>query len=219
MTLKVIAVLCFLGVNYYAYHHFANDMVVPDRGNFDSFPLKLGDWHCASNRDMGESIEKNLGVTDYLLCDFLDADKKSVVNVYIGYHAIQARTDGGGVEIKAIHPPKHCLPGSGWNIIDAKIVTVDLPGLPRSARVNRLVIAKGNSRQLVYYWYQSRGRVIAEDWKKILYLMVDRATKKRTDGALVRFTVPFAGANVDAESAFGELASEVLPKLPNYVPN
>ncbi len=55
--------------------------------------------------------------------------------------------------------------------------------------MNRLVIAKGNQRQLTYYWYQSRGRVIAEDYMKMVHLFWDRATKSRTDGSLVRLTV------------------------------
>jgi EpsI family protein len=83
----------------------------------------------------------------------------------------------------------------------------------------RLLIAKGEARQLVYYWYQSRGRVITEDWQKILYVGWDRATRGRTDGSLVRFTISMPRNGEEAaEAAFRDFAPGVLAILPRYVP-
>jgi hypothetical protein len=82
-----------------------------------------------------------------------------------------------------------------------------------------MVIARGNFRQLTYYWYQSRGRVISEDWKKIVYVGLDRASKGRTDGSLVRFTIPILRDDeARADAAFMELAPLILQSLPPYVP-
>ncbi len=83
-----------------------------------------------------------------------------------------------------------------------------------------MVIAKGNVRRLVYYWYQSRGRVIAQDWQKIIYVGWDRATRGRTDGSLVRFTVLVTkdGGVAGAEAIFREIAPPVLSRLRAYVP-
>ena len=100
--------------------------------------------------------------------------------------------------------------------------TLEMPGLPGgSASVNRLIIAKGDLRQLVYYWYQSRGRVIARDWQKILYVGWDRAMRGRTDGSLVRFSIQIGRKSGDeaAEKAFRALAPQVVALLPDYVPN
>ena len=98
---------------------------------------------------------------------------------------------------------------------------LSIPGLPQDgAKAKRLVIAKGEARQLVYYWYQSRGRVIAEDWKKIVFMGLDRATRQRTDGSLVRFTVPIVrGDEERAEAAFRALAPQIVPLLPSHVPS
>ena len=83
-----------------------------------------------------------------------------------------------------------------------------------------MIARRGNARQLVYYWYQSRGRVIAEDWQKILYVGWDRAVRGRTDGSLVRFTVPFASTRDDGaeEEAFRDIAPQVLRDLSRFVP-
>lgn len=214
--------LAFLGLNFYIYHYLATDEVYPARESLFSFPLDLGNWSCPSREPLGEEVERNLGVTDYLTCVFQRAGDGAIVGFYAGYHRSQVRKEGGGSNETMIHPPAHCLPGSGWDIIDSQRVALDLPGLVvPEAPVNRLVIAKGDARQLVVYWYQERGRVIARDWEKIVDLFWDRATRSRTDGALVRFSAPLMhnmGVQ-EAEAAIVDLASNILPKLPAYVPN
>lgn len=218
--LKPLIVLGFLIANSYVYHAFARTQVFPPREEFASFPLQLGAWSCPERTFMDEKTLANLGASDYLLCEFHRADPAGFVGVYLGYHATQIREEGGGSGENAIHPPKHCLPGSGWDIIAQDVVELDVPGLPQQpAQVNRMMIAKGDARQLVYYWYQTQGRVIAGDWQKIAYLSWDRARSGRTDGALVRFTAPIL--NKDEEAAdrqIRELASEILPGLAAYVP-
>jgi EpsI family protein len=218
---KVAVALLFLGLNFYTYTYLASEEVVPPRASFKSFPLQQGDWRCPKRESMGTEIEDNLGVTDYIICTFTRPGSYDQVGVYVGYHASQVRKEGGGSQENMIHPPAHCLPGSGWDIIASQRVALDLPGLPGApAEVNRLIIAKGEARQLVYYWYQERGKVIAEDWKKIIELFWDRARTHRTDGSLVRFSVPvFRGDEAGADAGFHDLARHVVPLLPTYVPN
>lgn len=218
---KLAVALAFLALNYYVYHYFARAAVIPPRQDFTAFPLQLGDWSCPARETMDAAVLQNLGATDYWICDYHRPDY-GVVSLYLGYHATQIREEGGGDKENSIHPPAHCLPGSGWDIIASRSVPLDLPGLPPGgARVKRLIIAKGNARQLVYYWYQSQGRVISEDWQKILYVGYDRATRGRTDGALVRFTIPvmLRDGEEQAERAFRDLAPLVVATLGPYIPS
>ncbi len=217
---KASVALVFLALNFYTYHFLATEEVVPARASFAGVPLELGPWRCAERERLDPAVERNLGATDYLICDYEKDEPRTRVGVYVGYHATQVRREGGGSAENSIHPPKHCLPGSGWDIIGASKVPLDLPGLPQGpAFVNRLVIARGDLRQLVYYWYQSRGRVIADDWLKIVDLFLDRARRGRTDGSLVRFTTPILRDDeAGAEASFLELAGLVVPRLPEYVP-
>lgn len=219
MAPKLAVALLFLGLNFYIYHYLATDEVFPPRASFSQFPLELGDWRCRSRERMEARVEATLRVTDYLECTYFRGAASLPVAVYVGYNKSQVRKEGGGNE-SMIHPPAHCLPGSGWDIIAASKVALDLPGLPGApAEINRLVIAKGEQRQLVYYWYQERGRVIARDWMKIIDLFWSRATRHRTDGALVRVTVPILGNDEKpADAAFHDLASRFVPLLPAYIP-
>ena len=219
--IKLLVVIGFLSANFYVYNFLAREAVIPDRETFASFPDYLSTWRCGERAEIDGKTLENLGATDYLLCSFTNSVGPLPINLYMGYHATQVREEGGGSGENAIHPPAHCLPGSGWDIVKTDTLSPPLPGFTSdSPQIKRLIVAKGESRQLVYYWYQSRGRVIAEDWKKIVFVGWDRATRNRTDGALIRFTVPVPrGKLEEAESAFQEFASLVIPELPRFVPN
>ena len=217
---KTLVAVAFVVLNFYTYNYMASNPFYPERKSFDTFPLELDEWACYEPQEISDEIKNNLGVTDYLSCRFSRPQDRVGVEVYIGYHASQVREEGGGSSENAIHPPAHCLPGSGWDIIDNQTVPISALGMPQQdASVKRLVIAKGNARQLVYYWYQSRGRVISEDWQKIFYVGLDRALEGRTDGSLIRFTVPIIGNDdAAAEATFQDLAPRILTLLADYVP-
>ena len=213
ITRFAVAVL-FLGLNLYVFRYLATAEFVPERESFATFPLEIGDWRCDESAELAENVTRNLGVTDYLLCDYRSPEARSIVNVYVGYHASQTRNAAGKETL--IHPPEHCLPGSGWDIIRSDIVPA--PWAP-GGEAKRVVIARGNQRNLVYFWYQTRGRVIARNHEKVLYMFLDRATERRTDGALVRFTTSIRnGDERTAERKLLEFASSMAPLLPGYLP-
>jgi len=212
---KFLVALAFLFLNFYPFNHFASEDFIPDRGDFVDFPLEIESWSCGEVQVMSDDVLRKLGVTDYLLCDFFSEDLEAVANVYVGYHERQTRDAGEGDNI--IHPPEHCLPGAGWDIIKSDFVPLDL-GSGGEAR--RVIIAKGNQRNLVYFWYQSRGRTIARNHEKVLYMFLDRALEQRTDGSLVRFTIPVIhGDEKRAEEIFQSVAQSITPLLPKYIPN
>ncbi|UCE86689.1 MAG: EpsI family protein [Deltaproteobacteria bacterium] len=217
---KWLVALAFIALNFYAYHYFANEVVIPPRSEFSGFPETIVDWTCVDREEISKDVIRNLGASDYLLCTYENTELDEEVNVYIGYHETQVRKEGGGGGENSIHPPEHCIPGSGWDIIDLRVVDMDLPGLPGSpGEAKRAVIAHGDARQLTYFWYQSQGRVLARNHEVILYRMWDRATRHRTDGALMRFTVPIHDGDIEeAESAFWDLAGKIAPRIERYVP-
>ncbi len=223
MNAKIAAALVFLALNGYVYWFLGSEEVIPPREAFSIFPNEVEDWRCIGRETLDPEVIDNLMVTDYLSCNFVNRDADTQTHLYIGYHERQTRDRESG-KATAIHPPEHCLPGSGWDVIDSKIVPLSLArdGLADGVQgeAKRFVIAKGNLRALVYFWYHSRGRVIAQSHHKILYMFLDRARDVRTDGSLVRFTVPIQhGDEEAAEAVFQEFASTVTPLLDDYVPN
>ncbi len=86
--------------------------------------------------------------------------------------------------------------------------------------VNRAIIEYGTERQLVYYWFQQRGRVITNEYLVKWYLFWDSLTRSRTDGALVRLITRMPDSDLDgaADRELAELASAIAPMLEEYVP-
>lgn len=214
MTAKLVVALCFLGLNLYTYRYLASEDFIPQRTGFQTMPLRVGDWRCEGPETMEDEIRARLGVTDYLLCNFIDSSQQRWANVYAGYHERQVRSDAAGETM--IHPPEHCLPGAGWDIIQNDVVDVDF-GIPGEAK--RVIIAKGEQRALVYFWYQTHSRVIARNHEKAFYMFMDRALERRSDGALIRFTVPIGReGEAAADATIHELASLLMPPISSHLP-
>ena len=214
--IKFLAAFIVLGLNAYVYWQMGSEEVIPPRITFSEFPDQLGDWRCNQRETMDDAVIGALVVTDYISCAYINPAKDNYTHLYIGYHERQTRDRESG-RATAIHPPEHCLPGSGWDVIDSRIVPIDVGP---AGEAKRFVIAKGNERALVYFWYHSRGRVLARNYQKIMWMFLDRALHGRTDGSLVRFTIPIRNGDIDAaETSFQELASAVTPLLQEYVPN
>ena len=98
---------------------------------------------------------------------------------------------------QAPHSPKNCLPGSGWVPDLQDEVKIDIPGRNQPIEANRYVVAKGDQKSLVLYWYQSRDRVVANEYKAKFYVVADALRYNRTDTALVRIVVPVIDGDLD----------------------
>jgi exosortase D (VPLPA-CTERM-specific) len=187
--------------------------IAPNRTSFAEFPLRIGPWAGHSERLENAYLDQ-LKLDDYLMDDYGD-DTGRAINFYIAFYNSQRKGE-------AVHSPRSCLPGGGWQMRD--FAQRDLPSVRiggRALRVNRTVIELGGRRELVYYWFQQRGRVITNEFAVKWYLFWDAVTRHRTDGALVRViaNVP-AGTDVAAaDRTMTDFLAAVAPKLPAYIPN
>ena len=85
--------------------------------------------------------------------------------------------------------------------------------------VNEYVVEKGLDRDLVLYWYQSRGRVIASEYSAKVWMVLDALTRDRTDGALVRIVTRQEGSVAAARARAVAFAEAIYPHLGEFVPN
>jgi EpsI family protein len=162
------------------------------RQPFAEFPLSLDGWR-GQDLKLDERVLDLLKLTDYVMRAYAPpagGQSAAPVYLYVGYYGSQ-RTGA------TYHSPKNCLPGGGWQFKSTETVTGALPGAPGTA-INRVVIEKGFDRQLILYWYQDRGRVVASEYAAKGYLIWDATTRNRTDGALVRITTPVVGSEEEA---------------------
>ena len=164
--------------------------------------------YVARDVSIGEVEREVSGVSDYLMRLF-GTDSTAAFSLYVGYYRSQ-------VQGKSIHSPKNCLPGAGWEAMSASIRNVTTAG--RSYPVNRYLIANGGAQALVYYWYQGRGRVSADEFRVKWELLRDKAKTGRSEEALVRIVVPMRGSEATADSLARQVARTVIPALFNILP-
>ena len=86
--------------------------------------------------------------------------------------------------------------------------------------VNRAFMQKGDYKQLTYYWFPMRGRILTNAYQMKMYTFWDALTRQRTDGALVRLiTMVYENEDLeDAEQRLQGFMREILPVLEEYLP-
>lgn len=189
----------------------------PMRQSLAELPYVVGPWQGRPNREFSKDVLAVLRVDDYITRAYRAPDGVEV-GVYVGYHASQRQG-------ASIHSPLNCLPGAGWIPVESGrpdlLVRAD-GGMPRTITVNRVIIEKGLDRQVVYYWYQSQGRVVASEYWGKFYSVVDAVRYNRTDAALVRVMTPVAGTSADAlalsDRRAREFVAELFPLLSRFLP-
>ena len=136
------------------------------------------------------------------------------VNLYVAYYESQRKG-------RAAHSPRACIPGGGWEIVDLSTRTVDTGQSPAGViRVNRVEIRRAAHRQLVYYWFAQRGRVITSEYAVKAYLLWDALWNQRTDGALIRVTAAVRDDEpiTVADARLTEFTKALNGVLDDYVP-
>ena len=218
MRTRVLIVLVALGVASVAVARADRSEEPPLRRSFSLFPIEVGEWRGYQRQPLTDRVLEVLKLDDYVTRVYVNKEQ-AAVDLYIGYWKSQAQ---GG----AIHSPQNCLPGAGWGPVSQRMLTFPDPrggqGAPPLS-VNRYVIQKGLERQLVLYWYQSRGRIVGSEYWSKIYLVLDAARYNRTDAALVRLIVPFEGdspaVEARAERQILDFANVLLPILGDFIPN
>lgn len=186
---------------------------IPPRAQFLDFPLAIGGWE--GRRDALERIYIDaLKFTDYVLVNYHNR-QHDLVSFYVAYYESQRKG-------QSAHSPRSCLPGGGWRIESLTQQNIEgalVAGKP--LRVNRVLISYGDQKQLVYYWFQQRGRVITNEYLVKWYMFLDAIRKKRTDGALVRLTTPLAPGEdpAKADLLLSQFSRDVTPELAKYIPD
>ena len=181
-----------------------------ERKDLKDFPQAVGAWQkTGTDQILDDATLKVLRASDYLLRDFRKPQGQ-FANLYVGYYATQ-RTGA------SYHSPLNCLPGSGWTLSEPAKATIALPD-GTSFVANKYVIQNGDYKSLMVYWYQGRGRNVASEYWGKVYTVLDSVRLRRSDGAMVRVTVPIRDSEAAAEQTAIEFASTASNVLPDFVP-
>jgi exosortase D (VPLPA-CTERM-specific) len=185
---------------------------VPISRPFTQFPLHVGQWDGRAET-MDQKFIEALDFSDYIMADYKNSSGM-LVSFYTAYYESQRKGE-------SIHSPSSCLPGGGWVFHESgkSLVSIGDSAITR-VPVNRAFIQKGDYKQLSYYWFPMRGRILTNIWEMKLYNFWDALTRQRTDGALVRLITPvYRGESVaNAEDRLQAFMGAVMPVLEGFLP-
>lgn len=210
-TAIAVAAVCLAAVMIssglaYAHAHAP----IPSRQTFAMFPPRVGAWQGKEAR-LEPDVVAALKATDTYIADFSETSSKSPVNLFVAYYDSMSKG-------AAIHSPRVCLPGSGWEFASFEERRFDEVQPGAAGTYNRVTIQKGSQKILMYYWFQLRERRIANEFSMKYYLLVDSFRQSRRDGALVRIFTPVMSGMPDAEARLQAFTKVAVPQLEGYLP-
>ena len=183
------------------------------RTTFATFPLKIDKWY-GERTFLEKTVIEQLRADDFIVANYRRFQDPQLVNLYVAYYGSQRAGSSA-------HSPQSCLPGGGWKIEEFETQQLNEPGLPEGFAANRVIITKGDSRQLVYYWFKQRGRYLTSNYAAKWYLFLDSIADSRTDGALVRL-MTFVDPDEQIKQADQRLLGflkNIERVLPPYIPD
>jgi EpsI family protein len=182
---------------------------LPLAAPLSEFPDRLAEFESARSQPLGADELRVLRTDDYVNREYRNESGRPF-RLSIAYFGRQL----SGV---SVHSPRNCLPGSGWSPIDHQRSSVETPYGDGS--VNRYVVEhESGARAVVYYWYQGRGRVEANEYMVKWDLVRDAVLRRRTDEALVRLVFPVGRDEGVTALRASRVVREVMLALAAHLP-
>ncbi len=195
------------------FYGFSRAEKVPAHKSLAQFTLDNPEWKMSQELEMDKDSLEVLKADDILSRAYIDQKDGATATLFVAYFSTQ-RTG------KAPHSPKNCLPGSGWAQMQSGTIAIPIPGKALPIRVNNYVIARGDNESVVLYWYQSRNRVVASEYKAKVYTVTDSIRYNRSDTALVRVVVGVEnGDRKKALDTATQFVQSFFEPLKEYLPS
>src|SRR5258708_28137877 len=164
-----------------------------------SIPSQIGEWTLDHSEILSPDVLKVLSTTNYIARVYHRGSLP--LDFFVAFYGAQEAGE-------TLHTPKNCLPGNGWEIQTTGSVNLRLDN--RSVGVNEFTIRSEQSRAVVLYWYQTRDRVIANEYLGKMYLFWDALARGRKSASAVRVVVPDIPGGAAAAEQF---AVRILPEV------
>jgi EpsI family protein len=207
-----VAALAILAAQAIGSKVLGREPFLPSPPPLSVFPAHLTGWDRKSDETVDPAALDKLGPDDFMARRYQEPGGARDAELFVAYYKTQLRS-------KNAHDPKVCLPGAGWEPVVSHSGRVTLPNSHDSFPVNYYRIRKGDSEQVVVYWFQTHSGIYTLEQQLKAHRVWDAILDNRTDMALVRIVVPVAKEGVSAaDAAAMRLASAVYTNMIPYFP-
>lgn len=173
------------------------------------FPAEIDGWRMVAENEIDPEVQRVLRADDTLNRVYAKPGGAVGLSLFVAFF----RSQKTGA---APHSPKNCLPGSGYAPLDSGTTFIESDS-GRRVEVNRYIVARGESRSLVLYWYQTPARIVASEYAAKFWLVADSLRYRRSDTSLVRIVAPILDG-ADSEREAHEFARVLMPRLTEFLP-
>lgn len=206
----VVALLLVTGIYVHILRY--TRISIQEPVNLEALPMKLGDWRANENLVIGDETKEILKSNQDLWRSYRDSNNQEI-GLFVAYFKDQKYGE-------QIHSPKHCLPGSGWKIVDRETYNVQLRNSPSSQlKINKLVISKKYLNEIMLYWFWTRSGVITSEYDLKFSLAKNALLRNPTDAAFIRINLPLPqGDHSPALQSASQFISDIFPAIKNILP-
>ena len=201
----IFALLAGMGL----YMSFHRDLIVPLARPFGEFPPAHAGWRMVGQSSLSENVIKVLMPTDYLSRRYV-AEDGTTVDIYLSFF-------DGGPASGGIHSPKHCMPGSGWLEMSSQRTTMVLGG--ETIKLVQAVYAMGEQRELIYYWFDMRGKTMSDEYSLKLAEITGSMFHSRRDQSFIRISMRTRNNVEAAQKQVEVFLRDFYPVIREYLPS
>jgi len=205
LSLQFIAVIALLAGTILASGLAERRVPEPLAVPLDRLSNEIAGWVAVKDEPLDDRVIRTLDATSYLVRTYRKQNLE--LNLFIAFYAQQRAGE-------SMHSPRHCMPGGGWEIWRHGSAFVRLNGA--EAPINQYSIQNAGARMLMFYWYQSKNRVVASEYMGKILLARDTLLTGRTAGTIVRFTLPDVPGASEEGAAF---AAQLIPQVQRHFRN
>ena len=175
-----------------------------------AFPREVGGWRGEETVIFDAELLAKLKPSDYLMRRYVDPAGLPLW-LYIGYWDTQRKG-------AAPHSPRNCLPGNGWEPLEASRITVPLSAPYAPITINHYLLQRERDLQVVLYWYEAQGRPVAGEIPAKIEMLRNSVLHNRTDGALVRVSSLVHGSVAETSARLVEYVQAMYPAVREHLP-
>ena len=203
----VLTLVTIVLVNILRYYRVS----VKEQVNLTDIPMSFGDWR-AENFYLDQKTLNVLKADETVWRKYSNS-KGQIIWLFIAYFKDQKYGE-------QIHSPKHCLPGSGWKIIDRETHSINVRSSPQyRLKVNKLINSNDHYRDLMLYWFRTRGGIITSEFGLKFDLAKNALLRRPTDAAFIRINLPLSENNpAEALKLSSQFITKLFPAIKDILP-
>ncbi len=178
----------------------SSEPVLPD---LDMIPMAYENYS-GDDEPIGPESLRMLGADATSFRVYRDGDGR-IYWFFLGFFASQQ-------ENSQIHSPKHCYPGSGWDILEEGSIHIEAGSTGVTAK--SIVILRGADKRLVIYWFWTRDGVITDEFSLKWHQMKSCLLARPPSAAFIRFSTTLTkGEQEESREALIRFIERLSPDI------